>query len=129
MCSKREPFHALLPLLRQVVLLNDGNCRLTMPVGKGRCARDALPRAFHIGVFKFVFTISTAIKHIYKESAHIIEGCGVACDTNDCWNFQYTVLVIAIESMVTRARPSYTRDFLTPGICSLIKPAAMVKLM
>ena len=31
--------------------------------------------------------------------------------------------------MVTRARPSYTRDFLTPGICSLIKPAAMVKLM
>ena len=88
MCSKREPFHALLPLLRHVVPLNDGNCGLTMPVGKGRCARDALPHAFHIGVFKFVFTISTAIKHIYKESAHIIEGCNVACDTNDCWNFQ-----------------------------------------
>ena len=34
--------------------------------------------------------------------------------------------MITIESMVTRARPSYTRDFLTPGICSLIKPAAMV---
>ena len=88
MCSKREPFHALLPLLRHAVPLNDGNCRLTMPVGKGRYARDALPRAFHIGVFKFVFTISTAIKHIYKESANIIEDCNVACDTNDCWNFQ-----------------------------------------
>ena len=88
MCSKREPFHALLPLLRHVVPLNDGNCRLTMPVGKGRCARDALPQAFHIGVFKFVLTISTAIKHIYNESAHIIEGCDVACDTNDYWNFQ-----------------------------------------
>ena len=88
MCSKREPFHALLPLLRHVVPLNDGNCRLTMPVGKGRCARDAQPHAFHIGVFKFVFTVSTAIKHIYKESAHIIEGCNVACDTSDCWNFQ-----------------------------------------
>ena len=88
MCSKREPFHALLPLLRHVVPLNDGNCRLTMPVGKGRCARDALPHAFHIGVFKFVFTISTAIKHICKESANVIEGCNVACDTNDCWNFQ-----------------------------------------
>ena len=88
MCSKREPFHALLPLLRHVAPLNDGNCRLTMPVGKGRCARDALPHAFHIGVFKFVFTISTAIKHIFKESAHIIEGYNVACDTNDCWNFQ-----------------------------------------
>ena len=71
----------------------------------------------------------TAIKHIYKESANIIEGCNVACDTNDCWNFQYAVPVITIESMVKRARPSYTRDFLTPGICSLIKPAAMVKLM
>ena len=58
-----------------------------MPVGKGRCARDALPHAFHIGEFKFVFTISTAIKHIYNESSHIIEGCDVACDTNDCWNF------------------------------------------
>ena len=88
MCSKREPFHALLPLLRHVVPLDDGNCRLTMPVGKGRCARDTLPPAFHIGVFKFVFTISTAIKHIYKESAHIIEGCDVGCDTNDCWDFQ-----------------------------------------
>ena len=31
--------------------------------------------------------------------------------------------------MVTRARPSYTRYFLTPGMCSLIKPATMVKLM
>ena len=72
MCSKREPFHALLPLLRHVAPLNDRNCRLTMPVGKGRCAHDALPHAFHIGVFKFVFTISTTIKHIYKESAHII---------------------------------------------------------
>ena len=39
------------------------------------------------------------------------------------------VPVIAIENMVTRAGPSYMRDFLTPGICSLIKPAAMVKLM
>ena len=88
MCSKREPFHTLLPLLRHVVPLNDGNCRLTMPVGKGRCARDALPHAFHIGVFKFVFYDFYRIKHIYKESAYIIEGCGVVCDTNDCWNFQ-----------------------------------------
>ena len=58
------------------------------PVGKVRCARDALPHAYHTGVFTFVFTISTAIKHINKESANIIEGYNVACDTNDCWNFQ-----------------------------------------
>ena len=70
-CSKREPFRVLRPLLRHVVPLNDGNCRLTIPVGKGRCARDALPHAFHIGVFKFVFTISTTIKHIDNGSESV----------------------------------------------------------
>ena len=79
MCSKREPFHALLPLLRHVVLLNDGNCRLTMPVGKGRCARDALPHAFHIGVFEFVFYDFDRNKTYLHESAYIIEGCDVVC--------------------------------------------------
>ena len=90
MCSKREPFHALLPLLRHVVPLNknDGNCRLTIPVVKGRCTHDTLPHAFHIGVFEFVKTISTAIKYIYKESANIIQDCNVAFDNNDCWNLQ-----------------------------------------
>ena len=78
----------LLPLLRHMVPLNNGNCRLTIPIVKGRCARDALPQAFHIGMFKLIKTISTAIKHIYKESANIIEGCNVAFDTNDCRNFQ-----------------------------------------
>ena len=81
-----------------------------MPVRKERCACDALPHAFHIGVFKFIFTISTAITHIYKGSANIIEGCDVACDTNDCLNFQSMVPVITIESMMTRARPSYDRN-------------------
>ena len=88
MCLKWEPFHAPLPLLRHVVPLNDRNCRLTIPVVKGRCARDALPHTFHFGVFKFVKTISTAIKHIYKESENIIEDCNVAFDTKECWNFQ-----------------------------------------
>ena len=88
MCSKREPFHALLPLLRHVVPLNDGNCRLIILVVKGRRARDALPHAFHIGVFKVLKTISTTVKYIYKESANIIEGCNVAFDTIYCWNFQ-----------------------------------------
>ena len=49
MCSKLDQYHALLPLLRRMVPLNDGNCRLV----KGRCARDALPDAFDIGVFKY----------------------------------------------------------------------------
>ena len=78
----------LLPLLRHVVPLNDGICRLTIPVVKESCARDVLLHSFHIGVFKCVKKISTTIKHIYKESVNIIEGCNVAFDTNDCWNFQ-----------------------------------------
>ena len=33
--------------------------------------------------------------------------------------------MIGANSMVTRADLRYTRDYLTPGICSLIKPTAM----
>ena len=33
------------------------------------------------------------------------------------------------ESMVTRTRLRYTGGYLTPGICSLMKPAAVEKLM
>ena len=53
-CLKWEQFRVLLPLLRHVVLLNDGNRRLTIPVVKGRCAHVALPQAFYISVFKFI---------------------------------------------------------------------------
>ena len=81
--ARNENRFACYSLLRHVVPLNDGNCLLTIPVVKGRFARGALPHAFHI-----VKTIFTKIKHIYKESANIIEGCNVAFDTNDCWNFQ-----------------------------------------
>ena len=38
--------------LCHVVPLNNGNYHLTMPVLKGRCARDALPDTFNIGVYK-----------------------------------------------------------------------------
>ena len=43
--------------------------------------------------------------------------------------FHKQVPVIGVESMVTRAGLRYTRDYLTPGICSLIKPAATEKMM
>ena len=33
--------------------------------------------------------------------------------------------LIGIERMVTRARLPYTKDYLPPGICSLMKPASM----
>ena len=51
-CSKREPFYALLALLRHVALLKYGNRRLAIPVVTGRCALDPLPQSFDIDVFK-----------------------------------------------------------------------------
>ena len=105
----------LLPFLHHVVALNDGNCDLTIPVIKGSCIRDALPHAFHIGVFKFDKTISTAIKHIFKECANIV-GCIVGFDTDYCSNFSQTVPVIVIESMVTRSPQSHMRFLETWGM-------------
>ena len=83
-CSKGEPFRVLLILLRHVVPLNDGNCRLTMPVVKGRCARDAQPHTFNISFFRSNKKDCAAIKHIYNESANITEGCNDAFDNSDC---------------------------------------------
>ena len=59
---------------------------LTMPMVTGRCARDAPLHTFNIGALWFVETNSTTIKHIYNESANIIEGCNVPFDTKNCWN-------------------------------------------
>ena len=45
-CSRREP------LLCYIVPLNGAYCRLTMSVVKRRCARDAPPYTFDVGMFK-----------------------------------------------------------------------------
>ena len=129
MCSKQEPFHLLLPLLRHVVPFKDGNCCLIIPVVKGRCACEVLPHAFNIGVFKYCKSNPTTIKHIYNESDNLNKSCDVAFDSKNLWNLPLTVPMIGVESMVTHAGLRYTRDYLTPGICNLIKPAAMEKLM
>ena len=83
----------------------------------------------NIDGFKSVKVNSTTIKHVYNESAKITEGCNVAFHTNDYWNIPKTLPLITIESMVTCACLHYTRDYLTQGICHLIKPIAMEKLM
>ena len=86
MCSKQEPFHALLPLLRHVVPLNDVNCRLTIPVIKGRCAHEALPHAFNIGVFKYCKSNFAPIKRIKNEFENLNESCDIAFDSNNWGN-------------------------------------------
>ena len=86
MCSKQEPFHVLLPLLCHMVPFNDGNCSLTIPVVKGRCAHEVLPYAFNIRVFKYGKNNSPTIKHIYNESESLNERCGVAFDSSNWRN-------------------------------------------
>ena len=120
--SSWESFRVLLLLWRHMVPLSNGNCRFTIPMAKGRCARDALARIFNIGEFESVEKLSTTAEHIYNESANIIEGYDFAVYPSNFWNFPLTVSVIGTEGMVTRARLRYTRDYLTPGRCSLIKP-------
>ena len=83
MGSKREPFHALLPLFRHVVPLNDGDCRLTIPVVKRHCAREVLAQAFDIGVFRYGKSNPATIKHINNESENLNESCVVAFDIDN----------------------------------------------
>ena len=47
------------------------------------------------------------MKHIYNESVNITEGYCIAFETNVCLNFPQTVLIINIESVVTRGRLHY----------------------
>ena len=128
MCSKREPFHAPIPLLRYVVPLN-GNCRLTKPVVKGPCAREALPHPFNIGVFRYGKNKSATIKQFATNLRTWMKVMTLLLTAITGGIFHKQVLAIGVESMVTRAGLRYTRDYLTPGICSIIKPAAMGKLM
>ena len=53
-------------IIHNVVPLNNGNCRLTIHMVKGRFAREALPHAFNIGLFKYSNRNPTTIKHIYN---------------------------------------------------------------
>ena len=73
---------------------------------------------------------STTIKHSYNEFANLANNWDdIAIDTNDWWNHPKTVPVIGMKSIVTRARLRDTHDYLPSGICSLINPAAMAKLI
>ena len=119
-----ESFRVLLPLLRHVMPLNGGTCRLTMLVGKGRCAHDVLPHTFNIGVFRSVKNNSATIKHIYNEYGNIIKGCNVAFGASD-----FHKLCASDWRVWWHALTFVTRDYLTLGICSLIRHTAMEKLM
>ena len=85
------------------------------------------PTPLNIGVFKYGKSNPITIKHIYNESEKMKGSCDVAYDSNNWWNLPSTVPLVGLKSVVTRAGLRYTRDCLTPEICSLIKPAAIKK--
>ena len=117
------------PIVTSRGALNDRNCHLTMPVGKGLCAYDVLLFTFNVGMFKCDKNNFTTIEHICTESASLIECHNVAFNTNDWWNPFETVPLIGMEGMVTRVCFRYTRDYLTSGINIPFKSAGIEKLM
>ena len=75
----------LLPMLRHMVPLGNGNCYLIIPVVKRCCSYDALPQIFHTDIFKCGKN-SSITKNIYNEIVSLIDSCDVAFDNNDWWN-------------------------------------------
>ena len=95
------------------------------PKLKGRCARDALPHTYDIGVFKTVKKNSTIIKYIYNLSENIVDGCNVALTP--------MIARISYERCLWLAWRVWWHalSFVTHKITwrSLIKSAAIEKLM
>ena len=75
-------------------------------------------------MFKRDQSYSIKINHIHNESANLIDSYDVF-DTNDWSNLTKATTVIGIWIMAVRARLLNKGDYLTPGICSLLKPATM----
>ena len=82
-CSNREPLRVLLPLLFIWCPLNNGNCRLTMPIAEGRCAREALPISL---ISACLNPVKRILQHILSLYANLIDSCDFAFDANDWWN-------------------------------------------
>ena len=104
--------------------INDGNRRLTAPV-KGREACDPLPEMTKIWMFKCGKNNSMTTMHVYKESSNFIMNYTVHFYFNGPSSFTEMVPVISIDGIMSCARVTYIRSYLTPGIWCLINSAFM----
>ena len=68
-------------------------------------------------------------KHVYKEWANSRESYGGHFEIKIPSKLTNIVPVIGMEGMMSRTRFRYTRDYLTPSICRLVKPVIMDKIM
>ena len=114
------------PIVTSSDNLEDNFC-LTMSTVKGGCSRDVLLYTFNTGVFKCVNkpyrskNISTTIKTYLKWICELDWQSWYYFRHNDRWNLLQTVPVVDMEGTVTRAGLRCSRNYSTPGICSLIK--------
>ena len=67
------------------------------------------------------------MKHVYNEQAKFIESYALHFDIKGPSNLTEMMPVIGMDSMVPRNRLAYTRNYLTAGMCSFIKPTDIVK--
>ena len=90
-----------------------------MLIIKGRGAREPLPETTKIWVFKCAKRNKTYWQRIFIESyaAHF--------DINGSFDPTPMAAVLLMEGMVSSNHLHYTQDYLTLGINSRIKPAAM----
>ena len=125
--SKPEPFRVQLRSLDHVVPLSDGNSRHAMPVVRGPCARDLLRYTFSICVFNCGKCRYSAIKNANNEFVDFAGNYVVIYNINGRLNPTKMVKVIGMEDLVSHYRLDWTREYLTPGLCSLVKPYVMEK--
>ena len=72
----------------------------------------------NIRVFECSKNDSPIIKYVYNESANFIESFDVDFEINEPSNLTETVLLIGTEGSGVLARLLFSRDYLTPRICS-----------
>ena len=93
-----------------------------MPVVKWRGARGSLTKITNIWVYKFSKSKSTAIKHVYNQSANLIASYVIHFDINGPSNHSGMAPVIGTKSMVARACFRYTWYFLRPAYVARLSP-------
>ena len=109
-------------LFTQAWVLDNGNCRLTMPIFKGHGAHILLH-----GITKICN--STTIIHAYNESLNVIDISTVHFDISGLLNLIEMVLEFGMKGTMSHPCLCYTWNYLMQGICSLMKPPAVEKFM
>ena len=105
-------------------IVNDGNCRHSMPVGKEGYAYDALPHTFNIGVFK-------CSKQFYHSKTYLQLICEPSCQLRCCfWHHWLGGISRKPCQWLAWGVCWHTLAFVThESTCSLIELTAMEKIM